>query len=125
MRGYTFRAARAADGFEWWREETLRVYQCRYITCHARQILRDMKEIVLKVRGLSVRDVENVRGGITQLREIRSSVYEDLNQIQHEYLLLRGHAWLLANGFDARIEWAWNPRSYCTTLRKTIMKQAI
>jgi len=42
-----------------------------------------------------------VHGGIVQLREIRSSVYEDVNQIQHEYLLLRGHERLLDNGFDS------------------------
>jgi hypothetical protein len=34
-----------------------------------------------------------VHGGIVQVREIRSSVYEDVNQIQHEYLLLRGLEW--------------------------------
>lgn len=75
------------------------------------KVLRDMQEIVSKVRRLSARDVKDVSGGIEQLREIRSSVYEDLNQIQHEYLLLRGLAWLLANGFDSKIEkWEWNPR---------------
>lgn len=74
------------------------------------KVLRDMQEIVLKVRRLSARDVEDVGGGIAQLREIRSSVYEDLNQIQHEYMLLRGLGWLLANGFDSKVEWEWNPR---------------
>lgn len=69
-----------------------------------------MQDIVTKVRRLSAQDVKDVSGGITQLREIRASVYEDLNQIQHEYLLLRGLAWLLANGFDSNVEWEWNPR---------------
>jgi hypothetical protein len=74
------------------------------------KVLRDMQEIVLKIRRLSALDVEDVRYGIAQLREIRSSVYEDLNQIQHEYLLLRGLAWLLENGFGSNVEWEWNPR---------------
>lgn len=74
------------------------------------KVLRDMQEIVAKVRRLSALDVSDVRGGIAQLREIRSSVYEDLNQIQHEYLLLRGLEWLLDNGFDSKVVWAWNPR---------------
>src|SRR5215472_13870013 len=70
-----------------------------------------MQEMVSKVRRLSAQDVEDLSGGIEQLREIRSSVYEDLNQIQHECLLLRGLAWLLANGFSSKIEkWEWNPR---------------
>ena len=43
-----------------------------------------------------------VHGGIAQLREIRSSVYEDVNQIQHEYLLLRGLEWLLVTGWPKR-----------------------
>jgi hypothetical protein len=43
------------------------------------KVLRDMQEIVAKVRRLSALDVSDVRGGIAQLREIRSSVYEDLN----------------------------------------------
>jgi hypothetical protein len=66
-------------------------------------VLRDMQEIVANVRRLSALDVSDVRGGIEQLREIRSSVYEDLNQIQHEYLLLRGLEWLLDNGFDSKV----------------------
>jgi hypothetical protein len=74
------------------------------------KVLRDMQEIVLKIRRLSALDVKDVRYGIAQLREIRSSVYEDLNQIQHEYLLLRGLAWLLENGFGSNVEWEWNPR---------------
>jgi hypothetical protein len=75
------------------------------------KILRDIQEIIAKVRLLSRRDVKDVSGGIEQLREIRSSVYEDLNQIQHEYLLLQGLRWLLANGFDSKVEkWEWNPR---------------
>ena len=75
------------------------------------KVFQDMQEIISKVRRLSARDMKDVSEGIEQLREIRSSVYEDLNQIQHEYLLLRGLAWLLANGFDSKIEkWEWNPR---------------
>ena len=75
------------------------------------KVLKDMQEIVSKVRRLSAQDVKGVSSGIEQLREIRSSVYEDLNQIQHEYLLLRGLAWLRANGFSSSVgRWEWNPR---------------
>jgi hypothetical protein len=74
------------------------------------KVLRDMQEIVVKFRRLSAQDVKDISGGVEQLREIRSSIYEDLNQIQHEYLLLRGLGWLLANGFDKVEKWEWNPR---------------
>jgi hypothetical protein len=33
-----------------------------------------------------------------------------LNQIQHEFLLLQGLAWLSKNGFESEIDWDWNPR---------------
>lgn len=75
------------------------------------KVLRDMQGIVSKIRRLSAQDVDDVHHGIVQLREIRSSIYEDLNQIQHEYLLLQGLGWLLENGgFDSEIKWEWNPR---------------
>ena len=74
------------------------------------KVLRDMQDIVTQLRTLSARDVEGVRDGIERLRTIRSSIYEDLNQIQHEYLLLRGVGWLLEHGFGSNVEWEWNPR---------------
>jgi len=75
------------------------------------KVLKDMQEIISKIRRLCAQDVKDVSRGIEQLRQIRSSVYEDLNQIQHEYLLLRGLAWLRANGFSSGVEkWEWNPR---------------
>jgi hypothetical protein len=73
---------------------------------------------VLANNRLSALDVSDVRGGIAQLREIRSSVYEDLNQIQHEYLLLRGLEWLLDNGFDSKVVWEWNRGCYETQCSK-------
>ena len=59
---------------------------------------------------MSAKDVQDVHHGILQLREIRSSIYEDLNQIQHEYLILRALGWLRDNGFGSVVEWEWNPR---------------
>jgi hypothetical protein len=45
------------------------------------------------------------------LSRIRSEVYEDLNQIQHEYLILRAAEWLIAQGVcPATTQWTWNPR---------------
>ena len=62
-----------------------------------------------------------VHGGIVQLREIRSSVYEDVNQIQHEYLLLWGLEWLLDNGFDSKAVWEWNPRQTGSGIEPDLM----
>jgi len=74
------------------------------------KILGDMQEIVSTIRGLSAHDVKDAQHGVLLLREIRLSVYENLNQIQHEYLILRGLRWLCDNGFESHIEWEWNPR---------------
>lgn len=74
------------------------------------KVLGDMQGVVSQIRRLSEQDVKDVQRGIVQLRAIRSAVYEDLNQIQHEYLVLRGLQWLMANGFGSGVAWAWNPR---------------
>ncbi len=48
------------------------------------KVLRDMQTIVSKIRRLAAEDLKDVPRGISVLREIRTSIYEDLNQIQHE-----------------------------------------
>jgi hypothetical protein len=74
------------------------------------KVLHDMQELIETLMRLSSQAVEDVRSGDLQLREIRSSIYENLNQIQHEFLLLQGLAWLSKNGFESEIDWDWNPR---------------
>jgi hypothetical protein len=74
------------------------------------KVLRDMENIVLKMRGLSSQDVKDMRHGFARLAKIRSSISEDLNQIQHECLILQGLRWLLENGFGPETAWEWNPR---------------
>lgn len=73
------------------------------------KILQDIRNFVSNIRGLTTQDFIDVREGIERLRVIRSAVYEDLNQIQHECLILQGLQWLIANGFG-EIAWEWNPR---------------
>ena len=74
------------------------------------KVLRDMRELVSEVRKITEHDPTSVDCGILQLRLIRLSVAEDLNQIQHEYLILRGIKWLLSEGFGSDVDWEWNPR---------------
>jgi hypothetical protein len=57
-------------------------------------------------------------------------VYENLNQIQHEYLILQGLIWLNSNGHAAaNTQWYWNPRqtgdSTEPDLRGTLNGQAV
>lgn len=74
------------------------------------KVLQDMQELVSEIRKLTQHDPVSVDVGSLQLRVIRMSVAENLNQIQHEYLILRGMTWLLREGIGSDIEWEWNPR---------------
>jgi hypothetical protein len=74
------------------------------------KVLADIQNVLSTINQLSGQQIENVQVGVAQLRMIRSSVYEDINQIQHEYLILRALGWLLQKGFTSDVIWEWNPR---------------
>lgn len=75
------------------------------------KVLRDMNSFLSSVRGLSAKNVTDLKSGLSKLRNIRSSVYENLNQIQHEYLILQGLIWLSENAHTSHnVCWYWNPR---------------
>ncbi len=75
------------------------------------KVLADMNNFISTVRKFVGEEVSSLSDGLTVLRNIRSSIYENLNQIQHEYLILQGLLWLSENGFNQpEIIWYWNPR---------------
>jgi hypothetical protein len=78
----------------------------------ARQkVLTDTTKLVLEIQALTAALPSTVSEGLTLLRTIRSSAYENLNQIQHECLILDALAWLTPKGLvpqDSTI--LWNPR---------------
>ena len=75
------------------------------------KVLTDMNTFLSSVRGFASENVVDLGVGLSKLRSIRSSVYEDLNQIQHEYLILQGLIWLNSNGYaHPETQWYWNPR---------------
>lgn len=74
------------------------------------KVLADMRDFLSAVRNLSC-DVRSLCEGVECLRQIRNTVYENLNQIQHEYLILQGLDWLRSHGYNAiHLQWYWNPR---------------
>lgn len=74
------------------------------------KVLSDMGQLFDSVRALA-NTADTLQEGATRLRQIRAAVYENLNQIQHEHLLIQALIWLRANGFgDLELEWYWNPR---------------
>ena len=75
------------------------------------KVLSDMNAFIQSVRQQSNDDVIDLSSGLSRLRNIRSSVYENLNQIQHEYLILQGLMWLNNNNHAlVDTQWYWNPR---------------
>lgn len=75
------------------------------------KVLTDMNTFLSSIRELSGENASDLGVGLSKLRNIRSSVYENLNQIQHEYLILQGLIWLNSNSHaPANTQWHWNPR---------------
>jgi hypothetical protein len=74
------------------------------------KVLADVQRFLLDLGSLTA-EATSVHDGTARLRKIRSAVYENLNQIQHEFLILQGLTWLRANGHESpSLRWFWNPR---------------
>jgi len=75
------------------------------------KVLSDMNAFISSIRQHASDDISSLSDGLLKLRNIRSSVYENLNQIQHEYLILQSMVWLSNNRYDQHnVHWFWNPR---------------
>jgi hypothetical protein len=73
-------------------------------------VLGKAKALLATIRECAANEPETVAEAIGILADIRAGAYEDLNQLQHEYLILRAAAWLVKNGVViASASWAWNP----------------
>ena len=76
-----------------------------------KKVLGDGKSLIRQLRSLVEADPESLVDAIEALAEVREVAYEDLNQIQHEYLILQGAKWLIQEGHSpSDSEWHWNPR---------------
>ena len=75
------------------------------------RILAEMNSLLSTVRDFAGENVSDIKTGLSRLRGLRSSVYEDLNQIQHECLILDGLKWVKENcQVSPDAQWYWNPR---------------
>ena len=74
------------------------------------KVLCDVLEFLDSLRKLPG-NIDSLDSGISLLRELRASLYESLNQIQHGYLILQALRWLRGQGFGGeKPTWYWNPR---------------
>src|SRR3989304_2476173 len=81
-----------------------------FIEAH-QKILSDVQRFLATVNNLSSKPCETAEAGIGILDRLRRETYEDLNQIQHEHLIVRAAEWLLEKrNCPLETVWYWNPR---------------
>lgn len=75
------------------------------------KVLGDAQRCIDRIRLLCAQSVTTADRGVKVLRMLREETYEDLNQIQHEHLIVRAAQWLIEQKLcPANAEWSWNPR---------------
>jgi len=75
------------------------------------KVLRDTQRCLAVINKLSATKCESVKDGISVLNQLRREAYEDVNQIQHEHLIISAAEWLELNlKLGSGVTWTWNPR---------------
>ena len=74
------------------------------------RMLSQLKDVFSHIRLAGQANIGNLESGLEILRSLRHLIYEDMNQLQHEALILKV-AKLLQDGFHPNVvKWLWNPR---------------
>lgn len=75
------------------------------------KVLNDALACVARIREIALPEFSTAAEGVKVLRTLRTEAYENLNQIQHEHMVLCALEWLAAKlGESTIVEWSWNPR---------------
>lgn len=75
------------------------------------KVLSDVRRFLGIVQRLAATPVSAVEPGVAVLKQLRAETYEDLNQIQHEYMIVCAAEWLVAQKrCPPDTLWFWNPR---------------
>ena len=76
-----------------------------------RKVLLDAKALLAELSRVGSCDPQTAEKAVGVLSRLRELVYEDLNQIQHEYMILDAVRYLVDNSIvPANTLWQWNPR---------------
>ena len=76
-----------------------------------KKVLDDVTALLSEIRSIFDKATKSATEGAALLARLRDIGYEDLNQIQHEYLILEAAKWLIETEvFPSSVEWYWNPR---------------
>lgn len=84
--------------------------QLRTFESAEKKVWEDLQRLFSHVRALTARDVASVDQGIELLKNLREQTYEEINQIQHEHMVLCAARHLASNVASKNAEWFWNPR---------------
>ncbi len=64
-----------------------------------------------RAKAIAALPVASFREGLRRVEELRQAVYEDLNQLQHEALVLDAALFLKRERYRAStVSWSWNPQ---------------
>jgi len=75
------------------------------------EVLAQIKRVILDIKKAIKDEPSDLAEGIRVLADLRKEVYEDLNQLQHEAMILRAARSINSTDFFGDIiEWYWNPR---------------
>src|SRR6266542_2641979 len=73
--------------------------------------LSDIQTLLTRIQMIAAVEINEVAQGIDVLKRLRAETYEDLNQIQHAYMILRAAQWLIdQHRCPPDTIWSWNPR---------------
>ena len=75
------------------------------------RVHHDVLALIQEARQFVASDPRTYSKGLGKLFELPKAVYEHLNQLQHEGLLLDAIAWFIAEGIvRSNVTWLWHPR---------------
>jgi hypothetical protein len=81
------------------------------ITSAEARLLTQLKDVFSQIHLAGQVEPSNLEIGLERLKSLRQLVYENMNQLPHEALILKA-AKLLKDEFypSSNIKWLWNPR---------------
>jgi hypothetical protein len=75
------------------------------------ELHKEVHQCIGRIRSMAATDPSSHEAGIRVLRELRKAVFESINQIQHEALLLDAARWIARFcSSESLTLWEWNPR---------------
>ena len=79
------------------------------------QVFQKITTLLSAIRSTIAKEPDNLEDGVTMLERLRQNIYEELNQIQHEAMIIRAARFLKEGDLAGRkVEWWWNPRQTST-----------